>query len=108
MPTLDVNTALKPPFFKQGEEFKEEVKQSNTEETKEFAMYKDEQGRVQSKKKSNKKGKKEEGKKGLMAIYDDDVHVADVLSYRYIVNEFSDFNQSLRLLINFYLSHGCL
>ena len=46
-------------------------------------MYKDEQGRVQSKKKKEKKGKKEEGKKGLMAIYDDDVHMGDVLSYRY-------------------------
>ena len=57
-------------------------------------MYKDDQGRVQSKKKPNTKGKKEEGKKGLMAMYDSDVHVADVLSYRYSAN--------IQNLINFY------
>ena len=57
-------------------------------------MYKDDQGGVQSKKKPNKKGKKEEGKKGLMAMYDSDVHVADVLSYRYSTN--------IQNLINFY------
>ena len=39
-------------------------------------------------------GKKEEGKKGLMAMYDSDVHVADVLSYRYSAN--------IQNLINFY------
>ena len=57
-------------------------------------MYKDDQGRVQSKKKTNRKGKKEEGKKGLMAMYDSDVHVADVLSYRYSAN--------IQNLISFY------
>ena len=57
-------------------------------------MYKDDQGRVQSKKKSTKKGKKEEGKKGLMAMYDSDVHVADVLSYRY--------SETIQNLINFF------
>ena len=57
-------------------------------------MYKDDQGRVQSKKKPNKKEKKEEGKKGLMAMYDSDVHVADVLSYRYSAN--------IQNLISFY------
>ena len=92
MPTLGVKPALKHLLLKQGEEFKEQAKESNTQETKEFEIYKDEQGRVQSKKKSNKKGNKEEGKKGLMAMYDDDVHMADVLSYRYSVNIHSLIN----------------
>ena len=81
-------------YLEQGEEFKEEEKEPNLQETKEFAMYKGDQGRVQSKKKPNKKGKKEEGKKGLMAMYDSDVHVADVLSYRYSAN--------IKNSINFY------
>ena len=48
-------------------------------------MYKDQQGRVQSKKRKDNKGKKEEGKKGLMSDYDDDVHMAEILAYRYSI-----------------------
>ena len=37
----------------------------------------------QAKKKKGGKGK-DDGKKGLMADYDDDVHMGDILSYRYM------------------------
>ena len=46
-------------------------------------MYKDDQGKVQLKKKKEKEGKKEEGKKGLMSEYDDDVHMGEILGYKY-------------------------